>query len=86
MCDTDPRAGPRRRPSGTACPRSPTTAQLLDAVRPDVVHVCTPHDQHVPVAVDCLGAGVAVLLEKPVAHTVAEADELIDAAAPAPGR
>jgi predicted dehydrogenase len=54
--------------------------QLLTAVRPDVAHVCTPHDQHTQVAIDCLDAGVAVLLEKPVAHTVTEADRLIDAA------
>jgi predicted dehydrogenase len=54
--------------------------QLLTAVRPDVVHVCTPHDQHTPVAIDCLDAGVAVLLEKPVAHSPAEADRLIAAA------
>ena len=44
------------------------------------MHICTPHHQHVPVAIDCLDAGVAVLLEKPVAHTVAEADRLIAAA------
>jgi UDP-N-acetyl-2-amino-2-deoxyglucuronate dehydrogenase len=54
--------------------------RLLDNVHPDVVHVCTPHDQHIPVALDCLDAGVAVLVEKPVAHTVAEADRLIAAA------
>src|ERR671929_2132465 len=53
--------------------------QLLDEVRPDVVHVCTPHDQHVPVALDCLDAGVNVLLEKPVAATVEEAERLIEA-------
>ena len=59
--------------------------ELLDAVRPDVVHVCTPHDQHAAVAIDCLDAGVAVLVEKPVAHTVAEADRLIAAARRQPG-
>ena len=37
------------------------------------------------IAIDCLDAGVGVLLEKPVAHTVAEADRLIAAAAAAPG-
>ncbi|XVV10521.1 Gfo/Idh/MocA family protein [Actinoplanes sp. CA-131856] len=53
---------------------------LLDEVRPDAVHICTPHDQHVPVALDALARGVHVLLEKPVAHTVAAADELLAAA------
>jgi predicted dehydrogenase len=54
--------------------------RFLDEVRPDVAHICTPHDQHVPIAIDCLERGVHVLLEKPVAHTVEEADRLIAAA------
>lgn len=53
---------------------------FLDAVRPDVVHICTPHDRHVPIAVDALERGVHVLLEKPVAHTVEQADLLVAAA------
>jgi predicted dehydrogenase len=57
---------------------------LLDELRPDVVHICTPHDQHVPVAIDCIEAGVHVLLEKPVAATVAEAERLIEVAARRP--
>ncbi len=54
--------------------------EMLDRVRPEVVHICTPHDQHVPVALDALAAGVAVVLEKPVARTVGEAQALISAA------
>jgi UDP-N-acetyl-2-amino-2-deoxyglucuronate dehydrogenase len=54
--------------------------ELLDVHRPDVVHICTPHDQHVPIAIDALERGIHVLLEKPVAHTVAEADRLVAAA------
>jgi UDP-N-acetyl-2-amino-2-deoxyglucuronate dehydrogenase len=54
-------------------------AELLATVRPQVVHICTPHNEHVPVVIDALDAGVAVLLEKPVAHTVAEAERLIAA-------
>jgi UDP-N-acetyl-2-amino-2-deoxyglucuronate dehydrogenase len=50
-----------------------------------VVHVSTPHNQHVDVAIDVLGAGIAVLVEKPVAHTVAEAERLIAAAREQPG-
>jgi UDP-N-acetyl-2-amino-2-deoxyglucuronate dehydrogenase len=59
--------------------------ELLRSVRPRVVHVCTPHHQHVPVAIDCLDAGAAVLVEKPVGHTVAAAERLIEAAARHPG-
>ncbi|MBG0564739.1 Gfo/Idh/MocA family protein [Actinoplanes aureus] len=75
VCDTDTDRG-----AGLHVPRFTDHRRLLDEVRPDVVHICTPHDQHTSVAVDCLEAGVNVLLEKPVAHTVAEADRLIDAA------
>jgi UDP-N-acetyl-2-amino-2-deoxyglucuronate dehydrogenase len=53
--------------------------ELLATARPEVVHVCTPHDEHVQVAIDSLDAGVAVLLEKPVGHTVAEAERLLAA-------
>lgn len=59
--------------------------RLFDRVRPDVVHICTPHDRHVPIALDALDRGIHVLLEKPVAHTLAEADRLIAAAAGHPG-
>ena len=51
----------------------------------DVAHVCTPHDQHAPVAVDCLDAGVAVLLEKPLAHSLDEAHRVVAAADRHPG-
>jgi UDP-N-acetyl-2-amino-2-deoxyglucuronate dehydrogenase len=55
--------------------------QLVDAIAPDVVHICTPHDQHADLAVDCLRGGVGVLLEKPLAHTRAEGDRVVLAAA-----
>ncbi|WP_306232686.1 Gfo/Idh/MocA family protein [Agrococcus beijingensis] len=58
--------------------------ELIAAVRPDVVHVCTPHDQHEPVAVAALAAGVHVLTEKPLADSPA-AGEAIAAAAAASG-
>ena len=53
--------------------------EMLDSLRPDVVHVCTPHDQHAPVAVDCIARGVHVILEKPVAHTLSDARPVLDA-------
>lgn len=53
---------------------------LLHEIRPDVVHVTTPHHQHVPVALDAVAAGVHVLTEKPVAESVAAAEPLVQAA------
>jgi UDP-N-acetyl-2-amino-2-deoxyglucuronate dehydrogenase len=79
VCDTDAdRAAAAGREYGV--PWFTDHAELLDELRPDVVHICTPHDQHVPVAIGCLEAGVHVLVEKPVAATVPEADRLIAAA------
>lgn len=45
----------------------------------DVVHICTPHDQHVRPAIYALKRGVHVLLEKPVAAHLDEARRLEDA-------
>src|SRR3954453_5421660 len=78
VCDTDAdRAAAVGRKYGV--PWFTDHAELLAEARPEVVHICTPHNEHVPVAIDSLDAGVAVLLEKPVANTVAEAERLIDA-------
>src|SRR6266850_7417023 len=40
----------------------------------------TPETTHYPMARDCLAAGKHVFLEKPIALTLAEADELVAAA------
>ena len=49
---------------------------MLDAVAPDVVHVCTPHHRHADLAAQCLARDVSVLLEKPVAHTLDDGERL----------
>jgi predicted dehydrogenase len=55
--------------------------QLLDQV--DAVTIAVPTEQHRDVALPFLQAGVPVLVEKPMARSLAEADELIAAAAEA---
>ena len=49
----------------------------------DVVDVCVPGHLHCEIALAALAAGKHVLVEKPLANTVAEAEELVDAAAAA---
>jgi UDP-N-acetyl-2-amino-2-deoxyglucuronate dehydrogenase len=66
------------------CDSSGDYRAMLSSLRPDVVHVCTPHDTHVPLAIEALSHGAHVLLEKPVAHTVDEASRLIDVLADFP--
>jgi predicted dehydrogenase len=58
---------------------------LLAELRPDVVVICTPHPFHTDLTLDALAAGAHVLVEKPMAVEVAEADQMI-AAAEAAGR
>ncbi|GHU24356.1 oxidoreductase [Spirochaetia bacterium] len=46
----------------------------------DLVSICMPPFCHAEIAVDCLNAGVNVLVEKPMATSLAECDVMIDAA------
>lgn len=41
--------------------------ELLEQEKPDVVHLCTPHSLHVPMAIEALQRGIHVLSEKPAA-------------------
>jgi UDP-N-acetyl-2-amino-2-deoxyglucuronate dehydrogenase len=75
VCDVDE----ERRAAAAAlgnCAGFPDLTALLDTVLPDVVHVCTPHHRHADLAAQCLARGVSVLVEKPVAHTVADGERL----------
>ncbi|MGE8065526.1 Gfo/Idh/MocA family protein [Pseudomonas sp. NPDC089569] len=51
--------------------------QMLEQARPDAVIVANPNNLHVQTALDCLAAGVPVLLEKPVGVNLDEARELV---------
>jgi len=53
-------------------------AELLGKV--DAVTVAVPTPEHHAIGLRCLGAGCDVLMEKPLAPTLQQADELIDAA------
>jgi predicted dehydrogenase len=62
-----------------------TGAASLDEViaASDVVHVCTPNDQHAAQALAVIEAGKHVVCEKPLATTAADARRLVQAAAEA---
>jgi predicted dehydrogenase len=53
---------------------------LLDDPTVDVIDVCLPHDLHHPVVLESFVAGKHVIADKPIANTVAEADEMMAAA------
>ncbi|MGH6638341.1 MAG: Gfo/Idh/MocA family protein [Polaromonas sp.] len=54
-------------------------AELFANDRPDGVVLATPNQLHVPHAMECIAAGLPMLLEKPIAPTVAEAGQLLKA-------
>ena len=54
-------------------------AELIERDRPDGVILATPNPLHVEHALTCMQAGLAVLLEKPIAPTVAEGEALVKA-------
>ena len=57
-------------------------AALMD--RADIVDVVAPPAFHLPLALQALGAGKPVMIEKPAVKTVAEAQQIIDAAGSTP--
>jgi UDP-N-acetyl-2-amino-2-deoxyglucuronate dehydrogenase len=61
------------------CPAFGDHRELL-ALEPDVVVICTPHPSHPALTIEALEAGAHVLVEKPLAPQVREADAMIDAA------
>ena len=46
----------------------------------DIVDICTPGDSHAEIAIAAAEAGKAILCEKPLANTVADAERMNDAA------
>jgi predicted dehydrogenase len=50
---------------------------MLDAVRPDVVHITTPPTAHFAPAMDALNAGAHVIVEKPATPTLVELETLV---------
>lgn len=61
---------------------APVTASMLQQIQDlvDGVVIATPNQTHADIAVSCLENGIAVLIEKPLATTVADCQRVIDAA------
>lgn len=79
MADVVPTIGTQRAET-VGCAFFLDHREMLAAVSPDIVVICTPHPLHPPLALDCFAAGAHVLVEKPIAVEVAEADAMISAA------
>lgn len=55
-------------------------AEMLRTERIDALVICTPHPQHAENALVALNLGIHVLIEKPMAITLADCDRMLDAA------
>lgn len=54
--------------------------EMLKDKNISVVHICTPHYLHVPMAIEAIKAGKHVLTEKPVGMNVKEINEMVETA------
>jgi D-apiose dehydrogenase len=72
-CDRDPS-------KVVELPAFDSMEQMLDAVRPDVVDIVTPPDTHVELVRIAAGRGLAIICQKPLAATYAEAVQLVETA------
>jgi UDP-N-acetylglucosamine 3-dehydrogenase len=54
--------------------------ELLQKEKPDAVTIAVPTENHHRAVMEALAAGCHVMVEKPIAATIAEADELVAAA------
>lgn len=77
IADPGPQAPAFAAECGVAC--FADHRQMLEQVRPEAVIVANPNALHVSTALDCIAAGVPVLLEKPVGIHLDEVRELVAA-------
>lgn len=87
LCDVRlERAEAKREQYGIACEVYADYVEMLDAVKPDAVHIATPHHLHCDMACEALGRGINVFLEKPICIKREEIDRLISAERASEGR
>jgi predicted dehydrogenase len=53
--------------------------EMIEKEKPDLVDICTPPQTHVRLAIEAMKRSCNVLIEKPMALTVAECDQIVDA-------
>ena len=54
--------------------------EMLPELRPDLVAIATGSGVKTRIALDCIAAGANLIIEKPIALSLADADAIIDAA------
>lgn len=54
--------------------------EMLEREKPELVAITTESGKHASIALDCIAAGCHLIIEKPIALSIADADAIIDAA------
>lgn len=54
--------------------------EMLEKEKPELVAIATESGVHAQIALDCIAAGCHVIIEKPIALSIADADAIVDAA------
>lgn len=62
------------------CPAMSSVTEMLEAVKPEAVILATPPNVHKQIATPLLNAGIPLLCEKPLAHTVEDSEALVELA------
>jgi predicted dehydrogenase len=82
----DPAPAAEQAAARAGVPLYRTLDELIARDRPDGVILATPNQLHVEHALACIDAGLPMLLEKPIAPTVAEGERLVKVAEAAGAR
>ena len=51
--------------------------EMLEIERPELVAICTESGKHAKIALDCIEAGCNLIIEKPIALSIDDADQII---------
>ncbi len=54
--------------------------EMLEKEKPELVSICTESGKHAEIAVDCIQAGCHLIIEKPIALSLEDADKIINMA------
>jgi predicted dehydrogenase len=76
----DPSPAARELAEGVGVPLHRSLGELFEVDVPDGVVLATPNQLHVEGGLECVAAGVPVLVEKPIGDTVEGASRLVEAA------
>ncbi|MFD2670730.1 Gfo/Idh/MocA family protein [Marinicrinis sediminis] len=83
LCDTDPKkmAGVAAQfdlPETTSCYTD--YRELIREEQVDLIAICTDSGRHASIAIDCIQAGIHLIIEKPIALSIEDADQIIELA------